>query len=58
VLVPVDDHEALAAAIVALIRDRARLERMGPAAREGAKRFDWPVVAGRIEAVYRQALGG
>ncbi len=57
VLVPPDDPETLAAALAEILRDREQIRRLAIAARQRAAAFDWPVVAGRIEAVYRQVAG-
>lgn len=58
-LVPPRDPEALAAALRALLRDPARRERMGRAARARVEReFTWATVARRTAALYRELLSG
>lgn len=57
-IVPAGDAEALAAAIDALLGDAGLRRRMGTAARAWAeKEFSTPVMAQRMLAVYREALG-
>ena len=55
-LVPPGDPAALADALSRILDDPARAKAMGEAGRERALRYDWPVVAGEIEAVYAEAL--
>ncbi len=55
-LVPPRNPEALARAIVSLARDVGLRHALGAAGREQALRYDWPVVARRLESVYRGAL--
>jgi len=57
VVVPPDNVPALASAIVELIQDPARRERLGRIGRERALEFSWPRVTDQIEAVYRCAQG-
>jgi phosphatidylinositol alpha-mannosyltransferase len=57
ILVPPRDPAALARAIVSLARDEAMRRRFGEAGRKQALRYDWPVVARQLEAVYRDAVG-
>jgi phosphatidyl-myo-inositol alpha-mannosyltransferase len=59
ILVPPDDAEALADAILALLADEpARLER-GRAARERAEReYAWPLIARRLADCYERVLVG
>jgi glycosyltransferase involved in cell wall biosynthesis len=55
-LVPVNDREALAAALAAAVNDadeRARRARL--AQRAAHERFTWPAIAARLEAVLRAA---
>ena len=53
-----DASGAMAAAIVALAGDPARREALSAAGRERARRFDTPVVAGRLAGLRRGVLGG
>jgi phosphatidyl-myo-inositol alpha-mannosyltransferase len=57
-LVPPRNPEALARAIVSLARDEKRRRALGAAGREQALRYDWPVVARRLDEVFRGALAG
>ena len=61
ILVPPNDPDALARAIVELHQDVARRARMGQLAAEHARRFAWPIVAraalDQIQAVYEERLG-
>jgi phosphatidyl-myo-inositol alpha-mannosyltransferase len=56
-LVPPRDPEELARAIVSLAGDEGMRRRLGEAGRAQALRYDWPVVARRLESVYRGVLG-
>jgi len=59
VAVPPGDHEALERAVVELLEDEPRRERMGAAAREIAReRYDWRDIAKRMLAVYELAIEG
>jgi glycosyltransferase involved in cell wall biosynthesis len=55
VLTPCGDAEAMAAAVLELVRDPLRRARMGAAAREAALRDDWPHVAWETLQVYAAA---
>ena len=56
VVVPPGDADALAEAVLSLLADSARRERMGAAGRAYAERaFDLDAVAERIEAVLQNA---
>lgn len=55
-LVPPGDPGALADALARLLDDPVRAKSMGESGRQRALRYDWPVVAGEIEAVYAEAL--
>jgi phosphatidylinositol alpha-mannosyltransferase len=55
ILVPPADPQRLGEELLALSGDRPRLERMGAAARESARRYAWPTVAAEVEAVYEDA---
>jgi glycosyltransferase involved in cell wall biosynthesis len=50
--VPVGDAAALAAGILALLRDPERRERMGRAARDWARRYDADWTAMEFERIY------
>ncbi|BBZ23430.1 glycosyltransferase family 4 protein [Mycolicibacter hiberniae] len=56
-LVPVDDHEALAAALIELLDDDALRAAYVAAGAEAVRRFDWPVVADQIIRVYETVAG-
>jgi phosphatidylinositol alpha-mannosyltransferase len=59
VAVPPGDHEALERAVVELLEDEPRRERMGAAAREIAReRYDWRDIAKRMLAIYELAIEG
>ena len=57
-LVPPGDPASLAAALDALLRDRAEAARLGALARERAGRFDWDALADQVLGVYGLVLGG
>jgi glycosyltransferase involved in cell wall biosynthesis len=50
------ESESLAQTILELLRDRNRRQRLGDAAREFAKRYDWDLVSAEWEAMYRRAI--
>jgi len=56
ILVPVGDVPALADAVSALVADDEEADRLGEAAREAVKRFDWSKVLGAYRDCYRRAL--
>jgi phosphatidylinositol alpha-mannosyltransferase len=56
-LVPVDDHEALAAALIEVLEDDALRASYVAAGREAVRRFDWSVVAEQIIRVYETVAG-
>ncbi|MQA73722.1 MAG: glycosyltransferase [Solirubrobacterales bacterium] len=56
VLLPPADPQRLAEELQAASEDRAELARMGVRARESARRFAWPRVAERVEAVLERAV--
>lgn len=59
VLVPADDHRALAEAIAAELRDPARLAALGAAARDTvARNLTWARCGERTVAAYERALAG
>jgi glycosyltransferase involved in cell wall biosynthesis len=53
VLVPADDPEALADALIELLKDPARREKLGDAGRERAEEFTVGVMTRRIAELYR-----
>ena len=55
-LVPPADPQRLGEELLALSHDSARLRQMGEAARESARRYAWPAVAGRVESVYERVV--
>ncbi len=56
---PVGDAEAFAERIQELLADRARARRVGTALRRRAEAmFAWPMLAERLELVYREAMEG
>jgi phosphatidylinositol alpha-mannosyltransferase len=55
-LVPVGDVTALADAVNGVLDDEAELARLGAAAREAVKRFDWSKVLDAYRDCYRRAL--
>jgi glycosyltransferase involved in cell wall biosynthesis len=58
-LVPGDDREALADALVEAVNDPGERRRRGARAREVAlERYAWPALAARVAAVYETALRG
>ena len=58
VLVPPGDPDAMAAAIVALLRDPERLARMGEAGeRRAREEFNWATVAARYAAALEEGAG-
>ncbi|MGH2545230.1 MAG: glycosyltransferase family 4 protein [Ardenticatenaceae bacterium] len=57
VLVPPEDEEALAIALIRLLRDPARRQRLRDAARPAVRRYDWSVVSEQIESYYYELLG-
>jgi phosphatidylinositol alpha-mannosyltransferase len=56
-LVPVGDHDALAAALIDLLDDDALRASYVAAGSEAVRRFDWPVVADQIIRVYETVAG-
>jgi len=56
VLVPPADPQRLAEELQAASHERARLARMGEAARESARRYAWPRIAEQVESVYERVL--
>lgn len=56
-LVPCNDHEAAAAAIVRLLDEPARASQMAAAARASCERYRWDNVRAQWIALYREAIG-
>jgi len=56
VLVPVGDLPALSAAVGNLVDDDTEASRLGEAAREAVKRFDWSIVLDAYRDSYRRAV--
>ncbi len=56
VLVPPRSPEALAKAIVGMLSDKKKLERLGRRSRETAKKYDWEPVVDRIKKIYQDCL--
>src|SRR5205814_6745166 len=55
-LVPPRDPDALASALAAVLDDPDLAGRLAAAGTERAAAFDWDVVAGRLEGLYRDAV--
>lgn len=58
VAVPIGDDAALAAAVIDLVNDRARRERMAASAREWAVAHDAEWTARQFEKIYSEVAGG
>ncbi|MEO6793288.1 MAG: glycosyltransferase family 4 protein [Mycobacterium sp.] len=56
-LVPVDDHAALAAALIEVLDDDALRASYATVGRETVRRYDWSVVADQIMRVYETVAG-
>ncbi len=56
-LVPVEDSDALAAALIDMLSDDVARQRYVQAAAEAVQRYDWPVVADQIMRVYETVAG-
>jgi phosphatidylinositol alpha-mannosyltransferase len=58
ILVPPDDHRALAGALIELLDDEPRRRELGARARQVAEeRYSWERIAGRLEEVYLGLTG-
>ncbi|MDU8943184.1 glycosyltransferase [Ovoidimarina sediminis] len=57
-LIPAEDPEALALAILALLRDPGRRAAMRAAGLSAAERFDWAMSATKLDAIYERIGGG
>jgi glycosyltransferase involved in cell wall biosynthesis len=58
-LVPPDDEEAMAEALVRMVTDDAARRRMGAAAYERSRaRYSWPALAERVARVYDEVAAG
>jgi len=55
-LVPPEDAQALAAALIRLLGDADLRRRLGARGRETARAYDWPLVADRVLAYYHETL--
>ncbi|MFJ9351218.1 glycosyltransferase family 4 protein [Streptomyces sp. NPDC101237] len=55
-LVPVDDREALSAALLELVQDDERRRHMGRMARQNARRFDPEAIVERVERLIDEAV--
>lgn len=55
-LVPPRDPEALASALVHLLRDETARRQLGEKAAAAALKYDWLSIAGRIEEIYRRLI--
>jgi phosphatidylinositol alpha-mannosyltransferase len=55
-LVEPENDQALAEAIIRLLRDPALRAQMGEHGRQKAASHDWPIIAGRVLALYEQLL--
>jgi glycosyltransferase involved in cell wall biosynthesis len=56
-LAPPDDPDALAQAVLRILREPGLAERLSRAAIANAQRFTWPVLQPQLAAVYGMALG-
>ena len=56
-LVPIDDGDALAAALIEVLDDAAERDRIVAAATAAVRRYDWSVVAKQIIRVYETVAG-
>ncbi len=55
-LAPDNDHEAVAAQVLALLADQTRAHTMAAAARETCARYEWPIAREGWKRVYRAVL--
>lgn len=55
-LVPPGDEQAIARAIIELLRDPARRAQMGECGRRKAVQYDWSIIAQRVLAYYDQLM--
>ena len=51
-----EDVDTLASRIIKLLTDERLREEMGKAIRQKVKEYDWPVIAGKTVAVYREVI--
>lgn len=56
-LIQGDDVETLAQRLIQLINDEALRQRMGSRSRELAQQYDWSVIMGKYDELYRKAVG-
>ena len=54
ILVPPGDVDALAAALVELLEDEGRRQRLGAAAREAAKEYSWDRIGRQLLEIYER----
>jgi phosphatidylinositol alpha-mannosyltransferase len=54
VLVPPGEHEPLARALIELLEDETRRQRLGEGARKVAERYSWEPIARRLVAIYEE----
>jgi len=55
-LVPPEDAPALAEAIIRMAEDQYLRNKLGQNARAYAKQFDWPIIAEKLERLYREVV--
>src|SRR5207247_10295687 len=58
ILVAPGDPEAVAAALVMLLRDRSLRQSLGSRGLETARQYDWSSIARRLEGIYWRLLDG
>jgi phosphatidylinositol alpha-mannosyltransferase len=56
-LVPPDEPQALATAVVRLLADEQRRQEIGVAARERARRYSWDDIGRRLLSIYERLAG-
>jgi phosphatidyl-myo-inositol alpha-mannosyltransferase len=58
ILVPPGEPDVLAAALIELLEDEPRRQRLGEAARAVAERYSWNTIAQRLVAIYEDLVNG
>jgi phosphatidylinositol alpha-mannosyltransferase len=58
ILVPPGDQEALGAALVELLEDEPRRQRLGERARQAAEPYSWTKIARRLVSIYEDLMNG